>query len=363
MSDARGAPDRAPLVLLAEPAVAVTGPYTALAAEGRRLLGDELARRLTRAGARVVPVAAAPEEGFRWGRWFANAARPLLAEGDVDMLGYATAGSLALVDDEFLRALLSPDDVVVVANNRFSADAFVVRGDVARAVSVLEEVASDNAAVRCLADAGFAATDLSDRPFASADADTPQDLELLRLGGATTASRSIAELPRVGDLGRVVRDRNAEIVVAGRVSTSTARYVESETACRVRLFIEERGMRAGPGAPRSLLAAWLDRHGATALIEQLGSLGDAVVLDTRVLMATIGRSSDAAAWPPAEERFASDFLDASVIETPWLRDLTEAASASQIPVLVGAHLLVNDGLRILVQRAWEAADLSESAPR
>ena len=77
------------------------------------------------------------------------------------------------------------------------------------------------------------------------------------------------------------------------------------------------------------------------------------MLDTRVLMAAVGRSAEAARWPPEEERFASDFGDAARIETPWLRELVEAANASSVPFLFGGHALISDGLRLIVAAAWQ----------
>ena len=87
-------------------------------------------------------------------------------------------------------------------------------------------------------------------------------------------------------------------------------------------------------------------------MERLASLGDAVILDTRVVMAALAGSSDAEAWPPPEERFASDFLDPNPVETAWLRDLTDAAAAASVPFVLGGHTLVSDGLRILTDAAW-----------
>jgi len=77
------------------------------------------------------------------------------------------------------------------------------------------------------------------------------------------------------------------------------------------------------------------------------------VLDSRVLMASRAGSANAADWPPEEERFASDFGDAARIATPWLRELTEAAAAAPVPVLMGGHALVSDGLRLIVAAAWQ----------
>ena len=109
---------------------------------------------------------------------------------------------------------------------------------------------------------------------------------------------------------------------------------------------------ARDSVPHSLLADWSQRLGPADLVAELATLGDAVILDSRVLMAGRAGSSDAADWPPAEERFASDFLDAGPVTTPWLAELTEAAGASSVPFLLGGHALVSDGLRILVDAAW-----------
>jgi hypothetical protein len=70
-------------------------------------------------------------------------------------------------------------------------------------------------------------------------------------------------------------------------------------------------------------------------------------------MAAVAGSADSAAWPVEEERFASDFGDASRIETPWLRELVEAAAATEVPVLLGGHALVSDGLQLVVAAAWQ----------
>jgi len=104
--------------------------------------------------------------------------------------------------------------------------------------------------------------------------------------------------------------------------------------------------------PHSLLGDWTERLGPGDLVKELASLGDAVILDSRVVMAARAGSSDAVAWPPAEERFASDFLDPTPVATEWLAELTTAAAESDVPFLLGGHALVSDGLRILVDAAW-----------
>ena len=365
----------APLVLMGAPAAdeAPFGSYAAVLATGRHLLAAELSQRLARQGAAVQLIPPSGEGLFHWGSWYARAARAALDEaGDrLDALGWVGAGALALLADEALDALVSPIAGEVVTNNRFSSDAFVVGGDLSAALGVLAGLGADNGAPRALEAAGFTVRDLSGATWTRFDVDTPLDLALLRLATRIAGPRTLdpaivaflegaqlpggrpLALPRLEDLLAVLRNRNAELVVAGRVPSSCFAYLEEQAACRIRLFVEERGMRAAPAhRPRSLLADWVTETGATSLVERLAALGDAVILDTRVVMAALAGSSDAAAWPSAEDRYASDFGDASPIATPWLRDLTTAAASASVPFLLGAHTLVSDGLRILTGAAW-----------
>jgi hypothetical protein len=371
-------PERpAPLVGVVDPSgrEADFGSYASAALTGQSLLAAELSQRLGAQGAavvRLVPRADPDERAFQWGRWFADAMRRAIGSaGEVDTIGYAGAGALALADDDLLDDLLSPIAGEVVANNRFSADAFVVAGDLDAALRAIADADSDNAAVRRLEDARFRSRDLRGRAWSRFDVDTPLDLALLRLATRLHGIRAVdpsvsgflematlpggrrLEVPRLAALGEVVRDRGAELLVAGRVPASMLAYLETETACRVRAIVEERGMRSARDVrPRSLLGDWTQRLGADDLVTELASLADAVVLDTRVLMATRAGSSEASAWPPEEDRFASDFGDAARIGTPWLAELTEAAAAASVPVILGGHALLSDGLRILVDAAW-----------
>ncbi|HET7636743.1 MAG TPA: hypothetical protein VFK93_03615, partial [Candidatus Limnocylindria bacterium] len=356
----------APLVLVATGgADAPFGSYAAVAATGRQLLAAELSRRLGALGAPVVALRPAPpSDEFRWGPWFTAAARAALtataADRAVDALGYVGAGALALAGDDLLDDLLSPVGGEVVANNRFSADAFVIAGDLDAALAALDDCPTDNAAARHLEEAGFTARDLAARPLSRFDVDTPLDLALLRLATRLPRQRhpdatvhrflemarlpggGALEVPHLAEIGEVMRTQRAELVVAGRIPSAVWAQLERETACRVRAIVEERGMRsARGGTPRSILAAMLRRSSPAELVEELAGLGDAVILDSRVLMAALAGTADGAAWPPDEERFASDFLDPAPVATPWLRELTEAARASQVPLLLGSHTLVS----------------------
>jgi hypothetical protein len=81
----------------------------------------------------------------------------------------------------------------------------------------------------------------------------------------------------------------------------------------------------------------------------LAKLGDAAIVDTRVLLAH-RFGADEAGWPPPEDRFASDLLLPDRIADPWLRALTVSARDAGIPVLLGGHTLVGPGIRLLLAR-------------
>jgi hypothetical protein len=149
-------------------------------------------------------------------------------------------------------------------------------------------------------------------------------------------------------------------LIAGRTSATTLGWLEGHTAARTRAWVEERGLRAasrlaqanltGTAArirrPASVLGALLERDGPGSLGSHLARFGDAAIVDTRVLIAhRLG--ADEAAWPVAEERFASDLLLPDRIADPWLRELTASAVASPMPVLLGGHTLVGPGIRFV----------------
>ncbi|MGA3057031.1 MAG: hypothetical protein ABSE70_03170 [Candidatus Limnocylindrales bacterium] len=129
--------------------------------------------------------------------------------------------------------------------------------------------------------------------------------------------------------------------------------------------LEERGLRAashlaqsGTTAvsrpPRSVLGELLDRDGPESLARTIATLADAAVIDTRVLLAH-RHGADEPAWPAPEDRFASDLLAPATIADPWLRALTESATSSDNPILLGGHTMVNGGIRLLAQRARAGA--------
>ena len=276
------------------------------------------------------------------------------------------SGAMALARPADYRAFVAAaasDLAGALANNRYSADAVAVAG--AAVLRDVPDLPADNALPRWLEEiAGYRVDDVGRRRHLGLDLDSPADVVLA--GGALPAAAAESPFPaRLDAIRSVIRDRRAELTVAGRTSSDTLVALERHAACRVRALIEERGLRAasrlaqGGGdsparaatrPPTSLLGLLLDREGPGALGRLLIRLGDAAVVDTRVLLAhRLG--ADEEAWPPTEDRFASDLLLPERIGDPWLRSLTAGAVAAPIPILLGGHTLVGPGLRLLVERA------------
>lgn len=355
------------VLILHPPLPAGAGPLATALDAARRDLAARHGAGFRAAGAAEVAMVEEPA-GETFGARLRRLAGSIATPGLV-VLG---SGALALARAADYRAFVGAamsETPFALANNRFSADAVAVSR--AAILRDLPDLPADNALPRWLEEvAGCPVADLRRRPRLGLDLDSPADV--LLIGGTVPGVRDSASF--VGGLAAVrsvMTDRRAELTVSGRTSIATLAALERRAACRVRALVEERGLRAasrlamapngdGPRAgsraaaslrrpPASILGILLDQEGPDALGRVLARLGDAAVVDTRVLLAhRLG--ADEAAWPPAEDRFASDLLLPDRVADPWLRALTASAATAPIPVLLGGHTLVGPGLRLLAGR-------------
>ena len=273
---------------------------------------------------------------------------------------YAGAGSMALLDAEQLAALaytLANAERKVIANNLYSAD--WVAFTPGSAIHEIELPSADNPlALRLRDQAGLRDACPPRTPATQFDVDTPADLLVLKVhpGVGVQARRYVESLPlddsRLRAALRFFKDPQAEVLIAGRVGSHLWSYLETETACRVRLFSEERGMRSDGreerGEVRSLLGFHLEMVGPYKFFRTLAELGDAAFLDTRVLFHHLHLALSAA------DRFLSDLGRVDEISHPFLREFTQAAVEAPIPVVLGGHSLVSGGLWAIVDAAWKA---------
>ena len=340
------------VILHANPG-ADAGPLTKAVGAARAALAERHRERFTRAGATNVRIHAGPPDDVAFGARLRAIARGL-GRGGLVALGSGAVPLLRAADASRFLAVAARDERVALANNRYSADIVAV----ARASEVLgglPDLATDNALPRWLAEkAGVDVSDIRSRWRLGVDIDSPLDLVLLGprfarhlehrdrevVEGCLEAVRAIASDPR------------AELLVAGRTSPAALGWLERAAAARTRAFVEERGLRTslpGQRPPASVLGLLLERDGPSSIGAHLARLADAALVDSRVLLAhRLG--ADEAAWPSAEDRFASDLLLAERIDDPWLRELTAAIADAPIPVVLGGHTLVGPGLRLALRR-------------
>jgi len=311
-----------------------------------------LAERLV--GYPIVVELDPPNEAFHFGRRLVS----LISRYDMQRCFYLGGGAGPLLSSSDLAGIadtMLAGDRLLVTNNFYSSD-FVAFGPTA-ILKDLPPPDNDNELAWLLGeDAGLAVRELARTGATQFDVDTPVDLFTLsshpNAGPHTRAyldtlaldtSHLDAALP-------LMLDRDATILVAGRVSSATWSYLERETACSTRVFSEERGMRASGrqarGQVRSLLGYYLDAVGMDRFFPTLGTMGQAVFLDNRVIFAHRNL------WPSAADRFYSDLRRPEEIVDPFVKELTQAAMTAPVPVIMGGHSLVAGGMYALVDAAW-----------
>lgn len=326
------------------------GPLERAVAVARARLAERHRLGFLAVGATDARIVVGPPDDTPFGRRLRDLAAGS-GSGGLVVLGSGAIPLATATDRRALVEIAGARRPTALANNRYSADVIAI----SCAASVLHEVpdlATDNALPRWLEDAaGIAVKDLARRWHLAIDIDGPLELVLMgtSLAAAVAAPDRALVDARLEAIRAVVRDRRAELLVVGRTSSSSLRWLERHTESRTRALVEERGMRTltdSQRQPASVFGMLLDRDGPASLATLLPRIGDGALLDTRVLLAhRLG--ADERSWPSREDRFASDLLLHERIADPWLRDLTSAAVASPIPTLLGGHTLVGPGVRLV----------------
>jgi len=291
---------------------------------------------------------------FQFGRRLAG----VIERHDVHRAFYLGGGSAPLMDGATLRAVadsIRHDDGVIVTNNIFSSD-WAAFAPAEAAVQCADQLRSDNSLGWVLSrNCGLTPREWPRSAATQFDLDTPTDLLIAGLKRPFGSigphlSAHIAALNWDDSHVRAARQTlmtpAKQVIIAGRVPQSTLALLEGKTLCWLRVFSEERGMRASGrlsgGLVRSLLADYLTLVGLERFFAEMGELADAMFLDSRVIMAARGK------WPLPADRFYSDLRHPDHIADPFLRDFTAAALAAPIPVMLGGHSLVSGGLLALI---------------
>lgn len=293
-----------------------------------------------------------PGEPFHFGRRLAG----LIERHQAACVLYVGGASAPLISaacwTHILEQLIAGERCGVT-NNLHSAD-WVGFTPADEALSVVATQSHDNGLAWALAhELGWP---VESRPPSAAtrlDLDTPSDALIAHRHPAIgphlrrCLDRLGWEEGRVDGLLAAMAIEGGSLVVAGRASSAAWAALEAATNCWVRVYAEERGMRASgrqaAGAVRSLLADYIDLVGVEAFFDELARMGNGVLLDNRVILAARGL------WPGPADRYNSDLLQAQEVSDPFLRRFTHAAAASAVPVLMGGHSVVAGGLMALVE--------------
>lgn len=275
-------------------------------------------------------------------------------------MGGAAAPLVHSAELKYIREILEENERILVVNNFYSAD--IVGFAPGRLLGEIKLPSIDNTLALALSsDTGVRWMALQRSLGLNFDMDTPADLLIMSvhpdLGPYT--KEAVKELhwdfTRYDAIKRLLGDPQGELVLYGRIGSNLFQYLDSHTRCRLRLFSEERGLKAlgrdKRGEVISLLGRLAEELGFTGFFEFLGEIAQGAVLDSRVLFEHFH-------WEltPAE-RFASDLGELDLIPHMGLREFTAAALEAPIPILLGGHSLVTGGIWALID-----AGLKEKTP-
>ncbi|HEY72468.1 MAG: hypothetical protein B6I35_01210 [Anaerolineaceae bacterium 4572_32.2] len=293
-----------------------------------------------------------PGETFHFGRRLAE----LIERYNARRVLYSGGASAPLLNFERwaeVLVCLEGADRLVITNNLHSCDwlGFTPANEM---IPLVAQESSDNALAWILAhEGGLPAESFPASASTRFDLDTPVDLLIaqryphLRPRLRRFLDGLAWESPQLdGVLAEMARE-GGSLTIVGRASAAAWAGLERATRCWVRVFAEERGMRASGrqerGEARSLLADYLELVGIENFFEELAELTGGVLFDNRVILAARGL------WPSALDRFNSDLYRWDRVDEPFLRRFTQAAAEARIPVVLGGHSIVAGGLMALVE--------------
>ncbi len=309
----------------------------------------DLADRARRMG--VLADLEGPESPkFHFGR---RLRETIVRRGIENVIYMGGAAAPLLTTDEFgqIAMALKRERNVVIMNNVQSAD--LVAFTPARAIDEIELPDKDNPLGTLLRDIGMRRMLIPNSGRVNFDLDTPTDILILGMhpdcGPRTKVIVDSLDWSRATILRayEVLRQPSKEVAVIGRVGPSVIQYINANMVHRMRVFSEERGMKALGREDRaeivSLLGFMVQDLGAERFFQYLSSVCDVAFIDSRVMFGHLRkRLSD---W----DRFHSDLGNYRLIKDEWTREFTRAACEASIPVVLGGHSLVAAGLWLMAE--------------
>ncbi len=270
---------------------------------------------------------------------------------NVIYMGGVAAPLISSREFDEIAVTLKRERNLVIMNNVQSAD--LVAFAPGRAIDEIELPDKDNPLGNLLRSIGIRRVLIPNSGRVNFDLDTPPDFLILGLhpdcGPRSKKAIDALDWPRekiLQALG-VLRRSSKEVAVIGRVGPAVIQYINANMVHRMRVFSEERGMKAlgreDRGEVVSLLGYMIESVGPESFFRFLSSVADVAFIDSRVIFGHLKKNlSD---W----DRFHSDLGRHDLIEDPWTREFTKCAWEADIPVVLGGHSLVAAGLWLLAE--------------
>ena len=266
-------------------------------------------------------------------------------------MGGAAAPLISSSELQYLREILEQNEGILLANNYYSAD--IVGFTPGQALGEITLPPIDNTLALALSnEAGLRGIPTQRSLGLNFDVDTPTDVSIMsvhpNLGPHTQGAVQQLDwdFRRSEAIKDLLGNPMGELIIFGRVGSNLFQYLDGHTRCRLRLFSEERGMKAlgrdERGEVKSLMGRLVEELGYENFFAFLAELAQGAVLDTRVLFEHFH-------WKLSPtDRFASDLGELRLITHPQLFEFTQAALKAPIPILLGGHSLVAGGLWALI---------------
>ena len=266
-------------------------------------------------------------------------------------MGGAAAPLLTAREFGDIASSLKRERNLVIMNNVQSAD--LVAFSPARAIDEIELPDKDNPLGNLLREIGMRRVLIPNSGRVNFDLDTPTDILVLEMHPSCgpRARQAIAELKwsreKLDLAFQVLRQPSREVAVIGRVGPAVIQYINSNMVHRMRVFSEERGMKAlgreDRGEVVSLIGFMLQDVGPERFFQHLAVVCDVAFIDTRVIFGHMRKQlSD---W----DRFQSDLGRYDLVQDEWTREFTRCAQEAKIPVVLGGHSLVAAGLWLMAE--------------
>ena len=305
----------------------------------------DLADRAEAAGARIDVT---HQDTFHFGRHLCQ----VVTEHELDNVIYLGGAALPLVREsdffDISRQLRQFKNVVVV-NNVQSAD--LIAFTPSDVLEHIEPPDNDNLLGYLLREAGLRRILIENSARINFDLDTPVDMLILdecsslgenTRGALDELNLSTGHLVEAMEVLSTSQRPYPEVVLLGRVGPAIMSVINANLGVRLRVFSEERGMkalqRAETGKAVSVLGYLLQNTGPEEFFEYLNQVADVAFLDTRVLFAHMKL------FPSAGDRYYSDLGMVARIDDPYVARFTEVAFNAPLPVVLGGHSLVYGGL-------------------